>query len=119
MSKFTMVIPTYWGRDKTEEADDEIVFDHPTMLNEAGTLGRLLESLSIFKRLEGKIVVISVANTRGIAGAVKDRVDHIIEPFRPSYDITNIGQDTLERISDRLADRGVSRSALELVNLDN
>jgi hypothetical protein len=119
MSKFTMVIPTYWGRDKAEESDEEIVFDHPTMLNEAGTLGRLLESLSIFKRVEGKIVVISVANTRGIAGAVKDRVDQIIEPFRSSYDITNIGQDTLEHISDRLADRGVSKSALELLNLDN
>ncbi|MHC4686525.1 MAG: hypothetical protein ACYTEW_19760, partial [Planctomycetota bacterium] len=119
MSKITMVIPTYWGLDKAEAADEEIVFDHPAMLNEAGTLGRLLESLSIFKRLGGKIVVISVANTRGIAGAVKDRVDQIIEPFRSFYDITNIGQDTLEHISDRLTDRGVSKSALELVNLDN
>jgi hypothetical protein len=114
-----MVIPTYWGLDKAGEADEEIVFDHPAMLNEAGTLGRLLESLSIFKRLGGKIVVISVASTRGIAGAVKDRVDQIIEPFRSFYDITNIGQDTLEHISDRLADRGVSKSSLELVNLDN
>jgi hypothetical protein len=114
-----MVIPTYWGQDKVEKTDDEIVFDHPTLLNETGTLGRLLESLRIFKRVEGKIVVISVANTRGIAGAVKGRVDQIIEPFRSSYDITNIGHDTLEHISERLAIRGVSKSALELVNLDN
>jgi len=119
MSKFTIVIPTYWGGEKAEEADDEIVFDHPTMLNEAGTLGRLLESLSIFKRVEGKIAVISVANTRTIAGAVNNRVDQIIEPFRSSYDIINIGQDTLEHISDRLDSRGVSKSALELVKLDN
>ncbi len=52
-----MVIPTYWGQDNTGEADEEIVFDHPTMLDETGTLGRLLESLSIFKEVEGKIVV--------------------------------------------------------------
>ena len=119
MSSFTMVIPTYWGREEAEAADEEIVFDHPTMLNEAGTLGRMLESLRIFKRVEGKIVVITVANTREIAGSAKGRVNQIIEPFRSSYDITNIGQDTLEHISDRLANRGVSKSALELVNLDN
>ena len=119
MTKFTMVIPTYWGRDKDEGSDEEIIFDHPTLLNETGTLGRLLESLSIFKRVEGKIVVISVANTRGIADAVKDRVDQIIEPFMSFYDITNIGQDTLENISDRLADSGVSTNAMELINLDN
>jgi hypothetical protein len=119
MSTFTMVIPTYWGREKAEAATEEIIFDHPTMLNEAGTLGRLLESLRIFKRVEGKIVVITVANTREIAGSAKGRVNQIIEPFRSSYDITNIGQDTLEHISDRLANRGVSKSALELVNLDN
>ena len=95
MSKFTMVIPTYWGRDKDAETDEEIVFDHPTMLHEEGTLGRLLESLGIFKQVEGKIVVISVANTRGIAGAVRDRVDQVIEPFRSTYDITHISQDTL------------------------
>jgi hypothetical protein len=114
-----MVIPTYWGRDKAAAADEEIVFDHPTMLDEEGTLGRLLESLRIFKQIEGKIVVISVANTPGIAGTVKDRVDQIIEPFRFCYDIIHIGQDNLEQLSGRLADRGVSKSALELVNLDN
>jgi hypothetical protein len=61
MKEFTMVIPTYWGRGEGEETDEEIVFDHPTALNKEGTLGRLLESLSIFKQVAGKIVVISVA----------------------------------------------------------
>jgi hypothetical protein len=119
MKEFTMVIPTYWGEDDGEKQSEDIVFDHPTMLNEEGTLGRLLESLKIFKQMTGKIVVISVANTQRIADAVKNRVDQIIEPYRSQYDIENVGQYTLETITDRLAGKGVSKSALELVNLDN
>lgn len=119
MKKFTMVIPTYWGRTEGEEPSEEIVFDHPTALNEKGTLGRFLESLSIFKQVAGKIVVISVANERAISGEVKDRVDRIIEPYRSRYDITNMGQGTLDKIKEWLDDKGVSESALELINLNN
>jgi hypothetical protein len=119
MKEFTMVIPTYWGEGEGEKQSEDIVFDHPTLLNEEGTLGRLLESLNIFKQLTGKIIVISVANTQRIADAVKSKVDQIIEPFRSQYDIENVGQYTLETITDRLAGKGVSKSALELVNLNN
>ena len=119
MKEFTMVIPTYWGRGEGEETDEEIVFDHPTALNEEGTLARLLDSLSIFKQVTGKIVVISVANERGIAGDVKDNVGQIIAPYRSRYDITNLGQNSLEKIKESLADKGVSESTLELVNLNN
>ena len=119
MKEFTMVIPTYWGRSEAKETGEEIIFDHPTALNEEGTLGRLLDSLSIFKQLAGKIVVISVANERGIASEVKDNVDQIIEPYRSRYDITNLGQNMLEKITGWLADKGTSESALELVNLNN
>ncbi|RLC31585.1 hypothetical protein DRH13_02835 [Candidatus Woesebacteria bacterium] len=119
MKEFTMVIPTYWARDESEEKGEKIIFDHPTALKEEGTLGRLLESLSIFKQVPGKIVAISVANECGIAGEVKDKVDQIIEPYQSRYDITNLGQITLEKIKGWLADKGVSGNALELVNLNN
>jgi hypothetical protein len=119
MKEFTMVIPSYWGSGDIEAAREDIVFDHPILLNEEGTLGRLLDSLSIFRRMAGKIVVISVANTRGIAEAVMDKADQIIEPYRSHYDITNMGQSTLEKITGYLADKGVSKDALDLVNLSN
>ena len=48
--KATMVIPSYWGRKKKEgRKETDTIYDHPTPLDEEGTLGRLLDSLSIIK----------------------------------------------------------------------
>jgi hypothetical protein len=128
MDEFTMVIPSYWGRSEggagkasvaREAGRDKIVFDHPTLLNEEGTLGRLLASLEPLGAVNGKIVVISVANEPTIAKEVERKVDAIIAPFEGKYDITNMSQSTLEGIKAGLMEKGVSEQGLELVNLDN
>ena len=72
MTDFTMVVPTYWGRARSESIRDEkIVFDHPTSLDEKGTLARFLESLHILKGVEESIIVIiPVPNDPQITDAV-------------------------------------------------
>ena len=128
MGEFTMVIPSYWGKSEggagktsaaREAGRDKIVFDHPTLLSEEGTLGRLLMSLETLGEVSGKIVIISVANEPAITKEVERKVDAIIAPFKARYDITNISQAALEKAKARLAEKGVSEQALELVNLDN
>ncbi len=128
MDEFTMVIPSYWGRSEggagktsatRKSGRDKIVFDHPTLLNEEGTMGRLLASLETLGGVNGKIVIISVANEPAIAKEVERKVDAIIASFKGRYDITNISQTVLEKFKARLAEKGVSEQALELVNLDN
>ena len=117
---FTMVIPSYWGpAEKTGKSVEEILFDHPTTLDEEGTLGRLLESLDIFGELGGTVVIISVINEPGIVDKVEKKVESIIKLFRERFDITHINQSTLEKIKKRLAGKGVGGAALKLVNLSN
>jgi len=120
MKDFTMVIPSYWGRAGTELISNEkIVFDHPTALDEEGTLPKLLDSLDVLREADGKIVVIAVANDPEIADNVAEKVDQMIAPYRSRYDISCLHQSALEQARSRLADKGVSQSALNLLNLDN
>ena len=120
MSDFTMVIPSYWGRPGEELVGSEkIVFDHPTPLDEDGTLPRLLDSLDVLRNCNGKIVIIAVANDPEIADDVKDKLLEIIQPHRSRYDITCMHQYTLHEIRRQCERRGSSQSALALLNLDN
>jgi hypothetical protein len=77
--KTTMVIPSYWRREHalgTRETD--AVYDHPTPLDEKGTLKRTLESLSILEDKDFNLVVIAVANAEDIEERVEDKVSNII-----------------------------------------
>ena len=120
MEDFTMVIPTYWGRAGGELISGEtIVFDHPTSLDEDGTLPRLLDSLEVLQGAHGKIVIIAAANDPEIAAAVKQKVNEIIAPYRSRHEISCFHQFTLRDVRRQLTDKGVSEAALELLNLDN
>jgi hypothetical protein len=120
MQDFTMVIPSYWGwRGAGADDGEQIVFDHPAMLDEEGTLGRLLDSLEVLGECDGTIVIISVANMKGIVEDVQAKVDAIIEPYRERYKIINMGLNALEGVKKRLEEKRVSAAALELINLDN
>ncbi|UCB46131.1 MAG: hypothetical protein JSV25_01535 [Spirochaetota bacterium] len=121
MEKVTIVIPTYWGRIREHLVSDEkIVFDHPTPLDEQGTLSRLLESLSILNGIEHfTIVIIAVANNRKIVSEVEQKVAKIISPFKSRYDITWVGNSTLKTLAGYLSRKGLSDNTLELLNLNN
>lgn len=49
--KQAVIVPTYWAREGGEWRRGDLVFDHPTPLDEEGTLWRCLESLN---KLDGK-----------------------------------------------------------------
>ena len=114
---FTMVIPSYWGGNN--EKNEEILFDHPTKLSQKGTLDRLLDSLDIFDNVNGRVVVLSVANNSQIYDDVKYKVDEIIAPYKNRFDIINFGRRELEGLRSKLGKNGVSQEALNLVNLNN
>jgi len=78
--KVTMIIPSYWGRKKSEgwrETDD--VYDHPTPLDEKGTLGRVLKSLSILESKDFNLVVLGVSIAQDIQGEVESKISSIIK----------------------------------------
>ena len=75
-----MIIPSYWGRKKSEgwrETDD--VYDHPTPLDETGTLGRILKSLSILKSRDFNLVVLGISTAQDIQREVESKISSIIK----------------------------------------
>jgi len=77
--KTTMVIPSYWTRESTEGVKDtDAVYDHPTPIEQEGTLGRALESLGLLEEKDFELVVIAAANAEDIQARVEEKVSHII-----------------------------------------
>ena len=120
MKSVTIVIPTYWGPGGGSWAgEEEIIFDHPTPLNEEGTLGRLLESFKLVDTKEFRIVVVVVANASHITDDVIAKVKDVVEPYSRRYNIALLHSQNLSRLRRSLIHDGVSEAACELINLDS
>ncbi len=77
--KTTMVIPSYWARESTEGIKHtDAVYDHPTPIEQEGTLGRALESLGVLEDKDFELVVIAAANAEDIQARVEEKVSHVI-----------------------------------------
>ena len=94
--KSIIVIPTYWSREKPRKED--MVYDHPTPLNEDGTLERLLKSLDILKERDFSVIIISCPTSPSIGKKVKNKVDRIITPFKNKYKILHFSYPDLLKL---------------------
>lgn len=119
MQKKTIVIPTYWGPPEDVDLQADKVFDHPTPLDQEGTLGRVLESMHILNRNDFSVVLIIAATLDSIENEVLDRVKEICEPFKEKIDISLIHQGNLSKIKQKLLNEYVPDDSCALINLDN
>ncbi len=75
--RFCLAVPTYWtfpgGRD-----EGEIFFDHPTPLDQEGTLPRLLASLLPLLSADDHIVVVAAATQASLTLEVEARVQELV-----------------------------------------
>ncbi|MBN2179226.1 MAG: glycosyltransferase [Deltaproteobacteria bacterium] len=77
--KTTMVIPSYWRREKAlADKETDTVYDHPTPIDEEGTLARTLESISILEDRDFDLVIIAVSNAPDVEDRVEEKVGEII-----------------------------------------
>ncbi len=77
--KTTMVIPSYWGRKKSEGWKlSDSVYDHPTPLDEEGTLGRALNSVADLKDKDFNLIVLGVSTAKDIQAEVESRISTIV-----------------------------------------
>jgi hypothetical protein len=83
-----MVIPTYWGRKKEvgwQEGD--AIYDHPTPLDEEGTLLRCLESTDILKDKDFSLIIIGVSATKDIEKEVENKIISILRSFKSKFPV--------------------------------
>ena len=101
--RLAVVIPTYWGRPRAEGwKPGDAVYDHPTPLDEEGTLARTLESLKRLQGPEYTLVILAVPTTDEIAEAVEQKVREIVQRARPAVPTVVFGPSDLARMMPRL-----------------
>ena len=113
-----MVIPTYWGLSEDKDIEEK-VFDHPTPLDQEGTLGRVLESLKVLERSDFSVVLIVVSTSSKIEKEVVSKVKEISRPFREKYDLKLLHHKNLKSLREKLLSKNVIPDACSLINLDN
>jgi hypothetical protein len=82
--RIAMTIPTYWARPSSEGwQEGDLIFDHPTPLDEDGTLGRLLRGLSVLEDSRFEMVIMVVPTTPEIESEALGRVNEIVHADLP------------------------------------
>ena len=105
--KTTMVIPSYWAREAalgTKKTD--AVYDHPTPLDEEGTLARALRSLDILEDKDFELVVIAAANAEDVEERVEEKVSHIISSAPSDVPVYLFSHSHLRRIHEAMHEMG-------------
>jgi hypothetical protein len=115
MKNITIVIPTYWCRARGHDGTPEdAIFDHPTPVDESGTLQRCLESLEALRTHDFRVLLITAPINPLIAEQVEKRVEELIEPFRSTYPIAQFANSDLQRVRRVLEKRGLDPGLVSL-----
>lgn len=105
--KFTIIIPSYWGREAGEPFNEEdAVYDHPTSIDSPGTLGRALESIGLLGYDDFRVVIIGAATHPSLNQAMEDRLEKIVNPFRHYLPVIYLGPSRFAQIMEIMGARG-------------
>lgn len=115
--KTTFVIPSYWGRsdgDLFNPAD--VVYDHPTPLNDEGTLARALDSFDILRRADFNVVVIAAPTHVELESAAAAKVSEIVEPYRAKLNLSLVTPQMVKELRGAMA-REVGEETAGLIDI--
>jgi len=102
-----MIIPTYWGRDSASGwQPGDAVYDHPTPLDEDGTLLQTLDSLKVLDDTDYSLVILACATAPDIEGAVEQRVKEMVRAADPPVESHVISHSHLHECHRALEDIG-------------
>jgi len=97
--KICLAIPTYWTHPRGR-GPVEVIHDHPTPLDDPGTLGRTLQSLTPLMADAITVVVAAAAAHPSLAAAVAARVEALIAALDLPYPVAVCSHPHLERLRD-------------------
>jgi glycosyltransferase involved in cell wall biosynthesis len=109
-----MVIPSYWAREsEIGWKEGDTIYDHPTPLDNEGTLLRAIQSIEKLGDKDFQLVIIAAATTEDIEPQVEKKVANIIKSSNPGVEVLLFGRSHLTQIHDLL----VSEGEKEYINL--
>ncbi|MCL2819602.1 MAG: hypothetical protein FWD38_02060 [Oscillospiraceae bacterium] len=112
-----VLIPTYWSRAKREWKEGDAVYDHPTPLDEEGTLARTLESMKILTEKDFKLVLLICPTTPEVADEAEKRVVQIIEDVNLQAETYIFTISDLEKIANIIYETDTERKSEKLLNM--
>lgn len=96
--KLTVIVPTYWGPVREYEFGlPSPAYDHPTPPTEAGTLPRLLDSLTHALGPGFEVILVVGATQEGVALAAEQKVKEIAALYKDQLVISVVGESVLRR----------------------
>ena len=112
-----VLIPTYWSRAKREWKEGDAVYDHPTPIDEDGTLARTLESMKKLSVKDFKLVLLICPTTPEVADAAEKRVVQMVKDVGVQAEtyIFTIGD--LARVSEIMFKTDKERKTERLLNM--
>ncbi len=105
----SIVFPMFWGREKKEVVKDgDYFYDHPTALDDEGTIPPLFESLRILQDRAFDIIAVAGANHPSLAQAVEKRAGELLRKYAGQAGVTlhYFSYSHLRRLHDYLRELG-------------
>lgn len=118
-SKVLIAIPTYWTWKGGKCSPGDAIYDHPTPLDQKGTLARTLKSLKNIKGSGFKVMIITAATNPQLEESIEAKVREIIKPFKKEYPITQFAFSDLKLAQKRLEELGIQKEMIGLNGYGN
>jgi len=115
--RIVVVIPTYWQREREVGwIEGDAVYDHPTPLDEEGTLARTLESMKILNNKNFKLVIPVCLTHNDIAEEAERKTKKIVEAANLDFETYVFSDKNLRNIKKILSEKGLDNE-IDLLKL--
>ena len=114
----TMIIPTYWCR-KTGNPwqEGDAVYDHPTPVDQEGTLERTLVSMKQFSEKDFKLVILICPTTPEVEAAAYEQVLRIVGRAQLNAETYLFTAGDLREITEILRKAGLNDRGVQLLSM--
>ena len=113
-----VVIPTYWSREKDEGwREGDAVYDHPTPIDDDGTLARTLESMKLLSMKDFKLVLLVCPTTPEVAEVAEKKVVEIVRSVNLKAETYIFTISDLDRIAEILYEVDTQRRTASLLTM--
>ena len=101
--KLSLVFPMFWGREKKKVyEEDDFFYDHPTAVDDDGTLPPLFKSMEILKDKDFDIIVVAGANADSYQQKVETAVKNLINRQKRDFSVCVFSYSELKKLHEFL-----------------
>ena len=115
----SIVFPMFWGRKKEKVVKDgDYFYDHPTALDDEGTIPPLFESMSVLKDREFDVIAVAGANHPSKADKVEKQANKLLNKYagKAKVKLHYFSYSNLARLHDYLRELG-KEDLIETISL--